>query len=111
MAPPCVTTNVGILKAINWRWYRTINYIKYLGLYVTQKMCLSLARTTLAKQASKAMFCILKQQRYLESFSPKDAFKLFDVIIRPILCYGADIWGYQYSAAIEKVLLQTDMRT
>ena len=43
----------------------------------------------------------MKRQRYFRSFSPKDTFKLFDMIVRPILCYGAEIWGYQYLAAIE----------
>ena len=23
-------------------------------------------------------------------------FELFDSIVKPILCYGADVWGYQY---------------
>ena len=59
-------------------------------------------QTTLAKQASKAVLCILKQQRYFGTFRTKDAFKVFDMIVRPFVCYGAEIWGYQYSVAIEK---------
>jgi len=90
-------------------WYfkgtklEVVSNYKCMGLYFTPKLCWSFIRTTLANQASKAVFCIMKQQRYFGSFSTKDAFKLFDMIVRPILCYGAEIWGYQYSAAIEKV--------
>ena len=79
------------------RWYfkgtklEVVSNYEYLGLYFTPKLCWSLTRTTLAKQASKAVFCIMKQQRYFGSFSPKDALKLFDMIVRPILCYGAEI--------------------
>jgi hypothetical protein len=91
------------------RWYfngiklEAVSYYKYLGLYFTPKLSWSLTRTTLAKQAFKAVFCILNQQRYFSTFNPKDAFKLFDTVVRPILCYGAIILGYQYSAYIEEV--------
>ena len=30
-------------------------------------------------------------------------FKLFDKCVIPILCYGSEIWGYEYSDKIEKV--------
>ena len=36
-------------------------------------------------------------------FQTKDIFKLFDAIISPILCYGSEIWGYEYSKTIEKI--------
>ena len=86
------------------RWYfkdtklEVVSNYKYLGLYFNPKLCQSLTRPTLAKQAAKAVFRIMKRQRYFRSFSPKDTFKLFDMIVRPILCYGAEIWGYQYLA-------------
>ena len=30
-------------------------------------------------------------------------FKLFDVMILPILCYGSEIWGFQFYDVLEKV--------
>ena len=27
---------------------------------------------------------------------------MFDSIVRPIICYGSEIWGYEYSKSIEK---------
>ena len=89
-----VTTKHGQIKTNvvpNERWYfngtglDVLSNYKYLGLYFTPKLCWTFTRTTLAKQASKAIFCILKQQRSFGTFRPKDVFKLFDMIVRPIL--------------------------
>ena len=46
---------------------------------------------------------IFKYQREFGYFSPVDIFKQFDSIVKLILCYGAEIWGYEYSKTIEKV--------
>ena len=32
--------------------------------------------------------------------------KIFDTSVKPILCYGSQIWGYQYVDKIEKVHIQ-----
>ena len=39
----------------------------------------------------------------MDNSAQNDIFKLFDSIVRPILCYGSEIWGYEYSQTIEKV--------
>ena len=56
-----------------------------------------------ALQAKKAVSCISRYQKTFGFFPPQDMFKLFDSIVKPILCYGADVWGYQYVEKIEKV--------
>ena len=38
--------------------------------------------------------------------TPTDAFKVFDAMIKPIFCFGSEIWGYQYYEIIEKVHVQ-----
>ena len=54
-------------------------------------------------QSKKAASRIFKYQKSFGYFNPQDNFKLFDTIINPILCYGADIWGFQYYNKLEKV--------
>ena len=39
----------------------------------------------------------------LQGLAPEAAFKIFDKRILPILCYGAEIWGYEWRESIEKV--------
>ena len=39
----------------------------------------------------------------LEYYDFHSHFRLFDVMILPILCYGSEIWGYQYYDTLERV--------
>ena len=80
-----------------------VSIYKYLGIYFFQKLVWSKTKDVLALQASKAVFKIFQYQRQFGRFCPNDIFKLFDSIVRPILCYGSKIWGYEYSQTIEKV--------
>jgi len=57
----------------------------------------------LETKATKALLNILKYQRSFGYFAPDEAFKLFDSLVLPILCYSSEIWGYDYSETIEKV--------
>ena len=103
-----VFRNGGIVKQIeNWSYQGqiidTVSFYKYLGVYFTPKLIWSKTKEVLAHQASKAVMRIFKYQREFGYFSPVDIFKLFDSIVKPILCYGAEIWGYEYSKTIEKV--------
>ena len=57
------------------------------------------------KQANKAIACIFNYQMSFGYFRPNEIFKLFDNKVRPILCYGAQVWGYQYNEKVESVHL------
>ena len=39
----------------------------------------------------------------LQGLAPEAAFTIFDKRILSILCYGAEIWGYEWRELIEKV--------
>ena len=103
-----VFRNGGIVKQIE-KWYYNgqlidiVPFYKYLGVYFTPKLVWSKTKEVLARQASKAVCRIFQYQRKFGNFSPNDIFKLFDSIVRPILCYGSEIWGYEYSKQIEKI--------
>lgn len=103
-----VFRNGGIVKQIE-KWYfegveiEIVSIYKYLGLYFTPKLIWTKSKELLAKQAQKAAASIFMFQRKFGFFYPSDAFKLFDTMVKPIACYGAEIWGYKYSEEIEKI--------
>ena len=74
-----------------------------MGLMVTPTLIWTTAKTKLANQANRAIISMIKMQRHIGYFDYTEYFKLFDTMIKPILCYAAEIWGYQQSDIIEKV--------
>ena len=102
-----VFRNGGFLKDIEKWFYKgdpieVVSFYKYLGLYFTPKLVWSKTKDMLSKQALKAISNIYRYQRNFGRFNPKDMFKLFDTMVKPILCYGSEIWGFTYSEVIEK---------
>ena len=77
---------------------------RYLGITFSNSGSFNLAISELKVKASKACF---KLKTILDSnnFSPKVAMGLFHSLIKPILLYGADIWGVTLCApSVQKVL-------
>ena len=103
-----VFRNGGIVKQTEkWLYQGTeieiVSIYKYLGLYFTPKLIWSKSNELLAMQAKKAISSILRYQKHFGYFQPVDAFKLFDTMVKPIACYGSEIWGYKFSEKTEKV--------
>ena len=103
-----VFRNGGITKHIEkWYYQRTeieiVSIYKYLGIYFTPRLIWTKTKELLAMQAQKAVSSIFRFQKQFGFFSPSDAFKLFDSMVKPIAMYGAEIWGYEYSEEIEKI--------
>ena len=82
---------------------KTSSSCKYMGLYFTPTLSWPSAQEKLALQAKKAILSIYNFQRSFGYFSHKDLFKLFDSILKPILCYGAQMRGHIYSNVLESV--------
>ena len=81
---------------------RTTSEYKYMGLIYTPKLSWSKAKPELAAQARKASFCINYQRRFVY-FKHEELFRLFETMVKPILCFGSEIWGYECSNLIESV--------
>ena len=81
-----------------------VSFYKYLGMYFTPKLVWSKTKDMLSKQALKAISNIIRYQRNFGRFESKDMFKIFDTVVRPILCYGSEIWGFKYSDVIENTV-------
>ena len=64
------------------------------------------AMYTLAGQAGKAIFKLNKYLFQFTQLSPKHILELFDKLIKPILHYGSEIWGFLNANVIERVHLR-----
>ena len=80
-----------------------VSFYKYLGIFFTPKLVWTKTLESQALQGLKASASIFKFQKNFGFFSPQDIFKLFDTIVKPVLCYGSEIWGYRYYDKIEKI--------
>jgi hypothetical protein len=74
-----------------------------MGLMVSYNLSWSQAQNQLVSQAEKAIFSLLKSKKPFGYFPSKELFQLFDTMIKPVLNYGSQVWGYQYCNNIEKV--------
>ena len=94
-------------KFENWTFggnpIEIVNRYKYLGMFFTVKLNWSLAKNTLAMQAKKALN-MLRRYTYKCGVLPGNiACELFDKMVLPIVTYGSEIWGHEYSETIESV--------
>ena len=83
-----------------------VPFYKYLGVYFTPKLLWSKTQEMLALQGIKSVACIFRFQRKFGHLNSVDMFKVFDAMVKPILCYCSEIWGYQYVEKIEKVQIK-----
>jgi hypothetical protein len=65
---------------------------KYLGIYFSRSGSFQKAKQEITKQATKAMYSLIKKSKNL--YLPIDLqIDLFSKLIKPILLYGCEIWG------------------
>ena len=82
-----------------------VSEYKYLGVLFSRSGSFLTMKKHIAKQATKAMFHLLKKARAL--LLPIDIqLELFDKTIKPILLYGCEIWGVGDLRIIEQVQLK-----
>ena len=95
----------------NERWFyrgteiETVSYYRYMGLLFTPKLKWTRAKLTLAAQAQKSIMLISNYQCKFGYFH-HNIFKLFDSMVKPILCYGGEVWGFEYAQQIESIHAQ-----
>ena len=63
-----------------------------MGLLFTPMLSWTSAKIKLASQAEKAIISITKYQHKFGHLLLNETFKLFDAIVKPILCYASCIW-------------------
>ena len=91
------------------KWYfngeqiEIVSSYKYISLSVTPKLIWTQAKEVLSIQARKSIMTKLELQSNIGFFEYSGMFKLFDTIVKPVLLYAAEIWGFESSCIIENV--------
>jgi len=80
-----------------------VNNFIYLGMVFTTGGSLQMATDTLTEQAQKALFTFRKYLHRFVNISPDHVLELFNMLIKPILLYGSEIWGVVKRPSIERV--------
>ena len=78
-------------------------YHRYLGFILSSRNVWSKAVATLVAQADKALILMKQVIWKFGHFSFQTSFKIFDCRIVHILCYGSEIWGYQYWHDVKRI--------
>lgn len=83
----------------------TVEEYKYLGIYLSKSGSFKVAKQHMTEQANKALFALLKKSKALGL--PFDIqIDLFDKTVKPILLYGAELWGYGNCDSLERIHLK-----
>ena len=82
----------------------TVEEYNYLGLVFNYNAKFEIAKSHLNQKGCKAMFALLKKSRNLSL--PMDMLKLFNVLVKPVVLYGAKVWGSEKCNILERLLLR-----
>ena len=76
-----------------------VKQFNYLGVIFTKTCNFDLTKKHLADKALKAMYEVIKLGRFYK-LPIKIQLELFDKMVKPILLYGCEVWGFgkKYSA-------------
>ena len=81
----------------------TVSVYEYMRLTITPILIWTYAKEVLATKGRKSIIGLYKLQYNVGYFDYIDFFKLFDTMVKLVLLYGSEIWGFEISEAIENV--------
>ena len=82
-----------------------VDEYKYLGIYLSKTGSFVAAKSHISEQANKALYALLNKSKTLEL--PSDLqFDLFNKTVKPILLYGAEVWGIGKLDMLERIQLK-----
>lgn len=82
-----------------------VKSFNYLGIILNRTGNFNLAIKAQADKGTKAMYEVLKLSN-AHNLSISCTFDLFDKMVKPILLYGSELWGFKNSYILEKVHLK-----
>ena len=107
----CVVFRKGGFLGRLEKWYygeeriEVVNKYKYLGYTLTTKLSVDIALSEYAGKAKGRVVSIFRALYKLGKIDMGIFFKLFDSQVKPMLLYGAEIWGMKKREVVEKVHL------
>ena len=88
---------------LNGEEIEVVKEYKYLGLLLSANGSLKPAINTLAAQANKALFALMKSAARLKYPSPSLLAHLFDSLVSPIMEYACEVWATTKADEIEVI--------
>jgi hypothetical protein len=82
----------------------TCTSYNYLGINFTTKGINNASLDILVNQAKKALASLQTSMANIGTFPPAVSLRMFHTCIMPILCYGAEVWGYLNGNKMQCVL-------
>ena len=99
--------------SFNSKFIEEVKEYKYLGNIISsikqpQQDPFTRSYAFLCDQARKALFSMTCKIKTIGHLPPEIMFNLFDALIKPILTYGSDVWGFRSTlwGTVDKVFLQ-----
>ena len=80
-----------------------VSFYQYMGLLFTPKLKWTKALSVLAAQATKSISAFRSFSQRFGSLNHYEFFKIFDTMVKPILLYGGEVWGYTYRESVERI--------
>ena len=72
----------------------------------SSRLCWSVCLDNYAVKATRIVCRLRSIFNNLKFVDTHTAFKIFDIKVKPILLYGAEIWGTEYQEIIEKIQIK-----
>ncbi len=91
--------------SLNGEKLEIVNSFNYLGIELSRTGNFKRAKQSIADKATVALYEVLKMGRK-HGLSVKIQLDLFDKMVKPILLYGCEVWGFSNNDIIEKVHLK-----
>ena len=91
--------------SLNGEKLEIVNSLNYLGIELSRTGNFKRAKQSIAGKATVAFYEVLKMGRK-HGLSVKIQLDLFDKMVKPILLYGCEVWGFSNNDIIEKVHLK-----
>jgi hypothetical protein len=90
-------------------WYyknsklETVSEFKYLGIVVNQKFSFDSHLDRVGVTAKFALNSVWNKVFLNSNFNLETMIRIFNAIIRAIMCYGCEVWGFKLHDSVEKV--------
>ena len=82
-----------------------VDHYKYLGLNFNFNGKFTVAKKELYEKGNRAMFSLLRKSRQLQ-LPIAIQLPLFDVLVKPVLLYGCEVWAHEGTDILEKLHLR-----